>query len=668
MTRYPVLIVSLIVVLAAAVTAGHEFPDPRQFEEGSREWLYAVDALKYKPFMHDSLTESCPHSFDVLHYNISLLIVIGDETIAGNTVVTAVSEEAGLDSIDLDLTVLTVDSVYSGGSPVSFVHNDPVLSIDLGAAHAVGDTFEVQVFYGGVPGNEGPTGFGGFYFGGLPTHAYQMGVGLEADPPSMGKFWFPCWDWPCDKATSEYHISLSGTNKKARCNGEFAGTDYDSVADVTTWHWDNPFQIPPHCMTVNAGRFLEMADSTYPWITHWVFPAFAEDAEIHFENVALMMEGFLYRYGSYPFTTFGYVQEAKGDMEHQTCVTHTTGAIQPNHVYDWLLAHEMGHMWWGDCVSVGDWRDVWLSEGFATYGEALYREYGYGMEDYHSYVQSSLMGPAFAAGRNSPIYDPNNLWGSLTYEKGATVLHMLRHVIGDSLFFASLAEYRQTYEYSYAVTPDFIAVVESVSGQDLDWFFDEWIYDVGWPDYEYLWSAAPSGPDYEIALTIDQVHTEGPVYTMPVDIGITTAGGDTLIVVWVDDAHEEFAITVHDQPTMLEIDPDNWILNTAVDLTAGVPEDTPEVAGLGLEAVPNPFGASTRIRFSVPGSQHVKIEIFDAAGRRVESLVDGLAEPGWNEVAWDGRGESGNEVAPGTYFCRMTSEDGVRTARMVHLR
>jgi len=668
MSRYLVLMSLLVMVLAAWAAAYDEFPDPRQFEPGTRDWLRATEALKYKPLMHDSLTESCPHSFDVLHYNISLLIEISSETISGNTVITATSQEAGLDSIDLDFTILTVDSVLSGGGPVAFVHSDPVLSIDLGSAYAAGDTFEVQVFYGGTPGNEGPSGFGGFYFGGLPTHAYQMGVGLDADPSSMGKFWFPCWDWPCDKATSEYHIALNGTVIKARCNGEFVGADYDSIANRTTWHWDNPYQIAPHCMTVNAGKFRELVDSSYAWITNWVFPTYVEDAEIHFENVGLMMEGFLYRYGSYPFSTFGYVQEAKGDMEHQTCVTHVTSTIQPNHNYDWLLAHEMGHMWWGDCVSVGDWRDVWLSEGFATYGEALYREYGYGMEDYHSYVQSSLMGPAFGAGRNSTIYDPINLWGSITYEKGATVLHMLRHVIGDSLFFASLAEYRQTYEYSYAVTPDFIAVVESVSGQELDWFFDEWIYDVGWPDYEYLWSAEPSGPDYELTLTIDQVHTAGPVFTMPVDVGISTAGGDTLVVLWVDEAHEEFLLTLGDQPLGVELDPDNWILNTAVDLAAGVRPGMDEPVGLRLEAVPNPFTRSTAVRFAVSRSQHVSIEVFTAAGRRLDSIMDGEAAPGWNEVAWDGRDRAGKEVAPGTYFCRLTTEEGVRTTRLVLVR
>jgi aminopeptidase N len=668
MYRAPIAALLVIICLAAGTAAMDDFPDPRQFEVGTREWLRVTDALKYRPLMYDSLTEHCPHSYDVLHYNISLYIDIGAETIEGNTVITALSEEAGLDSIDLDLTVLTVDSVLALGAPLAFVHNDPVLTVELDQAYAVGDTFEVQVFYGGTPGNEGAGGFGGFFFGGVPKHAYQMGVGLEAQPPSMGKFWFPCWDWPCDKATSEYHISLSGTTKKARCNGEFVGTDYDSVADITTWHWENSYQITPHCMTVNAGKFNEIADSTYPWITHWVFPASLEDAIVHFENVGLMMEGFIYRYGSYPFSTFGYVQEGKGDMEHQTCVTHVSSAIQPNHTYDWLLSHEMGHMWWGDCVSVGDWRDIWLSEGFATYGEALFREYGYGMEEYHDYVDNSLMGPAFSAGKNSSIYDPNYLWGSLVYEKGACVLHMLRHVIGDSLFFASLGGYRAAHEYSYAVTPDFIAAVESVSGQELDWFFDEWIYDVGWPEYEYIWDKTASGPGYELGLVIDQVQTEGPVYTMPVDVGITTTLGDTLVVLWVDEAHEEFNLTITGEPLAVELDPDNWILNTAEDLTAGVDPDIAAVHEFGVEAAPNPFSISTEIRCSIPRAQHVRLEIFNAAGQRVACLIDRRMAPGVSRITWNGRDSRGREAASGTYFCRMSGDDGIKTARMVLLR
>jgi aminopeptidase N len=294
-----------------------DFPDPRQFEVGTREWLKAVGSLKYRPMFADSLTDNCPHSYDVLHYDITLFINIDLETLDGNTRVTSLSAEAGLSTMDLDFTILSVDSVFGSSGPLAFVHNDPVLSVTLGQAYAVGDTFEVQVYYHGTPGNEGPGGFGGFYFEGVPTHAFHMGVGLVADPPSMGKFWFPCWDWPCDKATAEYHITVPGIGKKVICNGQRVSSHIDSVAGTAHYDYEMNYQIAPHCMTVNAGRFTEIPDSTYPWMSHWVFPATAEDAVIHFENCPIMMEGYIERYGPYPFERFGFVAEAKGDMERE---------------------------------------------------------------------------------------------------------------------------------------------------------------------------------------------------------------------------------------------------------------------------------------------------------------------------------------------------------------
>jgi aminopeptidase N len=647
-----------------------EFPDPGQFETGSREWLKAVEALKYRPLAHQGLIDNCPHDFDVLHYNITLFIGFADSSLDGNTVVTSMSETAGLSSIDLDLAVLTVDSVLSGsGVSLAYTHIDSVLTIDLGTAYGVGDTFDVQVFYHGKPGNEGPDGFGGFYFTGAPTTAFQMGVGLDADPPSMGKFWFPCWDWPCDKATAEYHITVPGTGKKVVCNGAFMGSSIDTINTTATWHWSETHQITPHCMTVHARRYKELVDSTYAWIYYWVYPPDEEDALIHYANVDIMMEGFLQRFGSYPFDKFSYVMAPKGDMEHQTCVTHIGSVVNPNHLYDWLLAHEMAHMWWGDCVSVNDWRDVWLSEGFATYGEAIYREHDGGMEGYRNYIQSNIMNPVLASGENFPIYDPNYLWGTTVYEKGACVLHMLRGVVGDSIFYDGLAAYRATYEYQSATTVQFKQIMEGVYGQSLDWFFNEWIYDVGWPEYEYSWLGTSLGDSFNLNLVIDQVQTNGPVYTMPVGIGITTTAGDTMLAVWVDEDHEEFDLTVLDEPTAVELDPENWILNLATEVPHAGVGDRDMTLDLRLEQnMPNPFGPVTTIRYSVPEPQHVRIEIYSARGQLIARLLDETAAPGRGHIVWNGRDGHGREVAPGTYFCRMTTDLGTRSIPVVLLR
>ena len=644
------------------------FPDPSQYEVGTREWLKAVEGLKYRWTLDPRLTDNCPHSFDVLHYDITLFIDFPNEVIYGDTKVLAASQQAGLSTIDLDLTVLEVDSVLCGSDTLGYVYTDPVLSIDLGQAYAIGDSFEVRIVYHGHPGNEGPDGFGGFYFDGRPKMAFQMGVGLVADPPSMGKYWFPCWDWPCDKATADYNITVTGQFKKVVCNGVLVDSYADTVANTATFIWSETHQIAPHVMTVHARRFVELVDSTYDWIHYWIWEEDTTSAPIHFENVDIMMDGFIERYGPYPFSKFGYVAATKGDMEHQTCVTHVRSAIGPHHVYDWLLAHEMAHQWWGDCVSVNDWRDVWLSEGFATYSEAIFREHGYGMASYHDYVQNSLMRPVFLTSENFPIYDPDYLWGTTVYEKGACVLHMLRHVVGDSAFFDGLAAYRQAHEYESAITPQFQQAVESIHGQSLDWFFSEWIYDAGWPEYEYSWIADSVAGGYDMELVIDQVQTNGPIFTMPVDVRITTLSGDTVITVWADEVRDVFGLTLNAEPTGVELDPDNWILNEAEEVPhAGV--DGVVTFDLQLEQnTPNPFSPATTIRYLVPRSQHVRLDIYNTAGQKVAALIDEVVASGWGEAVWDGKDRHGTTVASGTYFCRFVAEDGIRVIRLVLLR
>lgn len=663
-----VLIISLFgVCLLSAMDAGDiRFPDPSHYEVGSRQWFKATEALMYKPLIASFMVDNCPHTFDVLHYNVTLYIDFDRDEISGNTVVTALSEVEGLSNITLDLAILTVDSVLCEGSSLQFSHIDSTLSIGLPHWFSEGDTFSVQVFYHGHPGNEGPSGFGGFYFTGAPEMAFQMGVGLVTQPPSMGKFWIPCWDWPCDKATAEYHITVPGLNRKVVCNGILTGVEMDSVGLTSTYHWLETHQIAPHLMTVHARRYTELIDSTYDWIHYWVFPTDEEDAKIHFQNVDVMMDGFISRFGAYPFSKFGYVEATKGDMEHQTCVTHVASVVQPNHNYDWLLAHEMSHQWWGDCVSINDWRDIWLSEGFATYCEAIFHEYAYGFESYRDYIKRNLMNPVFASPENFPIYDPEYLWGNTVYEKGGCVLHMLRHVIGDSLFFESLRRYRANHEYGNAVTTDLIDDVESVCGWDLDWFFDEWVYDVGWPEYEYSWYYRQDGDSFMIYLVVDQVQTNGPVFMMPVDILVRFGTGDSLLsVVWIDEQRERLQLMVDREPADLVLDPFNWILcKTRQVEGAGVSkkfDNTPDIRLL----CQNPNGL---FRFLIQATNGVvRASVYDVKGRLVSTLLEG-SERDQVEITWSGTDSSNRRVSPGVYFLKVETLSGSSSLPVVVLR
>jgi aminopeptidase N len=611
----------------------------------------------------------CPEPYDVLHYNIAMTIDMDLEVLYGDTKLRILSEAAGLDSIALDFTMLTVDEVVAGTETLSYNYEDPALTVYLGRPYNVGDTLEFGVVYHGHPGNRGPEGTGGFFFEGFPKRAFQIGLDLTAEQPSMGRYWFPCRDWPCDKATAEYHITVSGMNKHVICNGNLVGVVTDSTRNLITYTWEEQDPISTHLMAVTAGKYADLVDSTFPWIHYFVYPQQVDDARIHFQNVAAMMEAFSYRYGPYPFDRFSYVVVPRMEMHHQTCATIEAGMITPDTRNEWLLANLLGHQWWGCCISVEDWRDLWLSRSFAMYSEALFREYAYGPEAYHEYVFEDNITHVINDLGYSPLYDPLFPHARTIFEKGSCVLHMLRYVIGESLFFEALRTYRETYEYGTATTADFQNVMETVAGQDLDWFFDEWVYDIRWPVYRYAWQARSVTGGYDVDLVIDQVQDAGPTFTMPMDVLIRTASGDTLVGIWIDEAHEEFLVTTIGEPTGVVLDPDRWLLMQTEEVSfAGVSLEPVRRHEARLVISPNLSGDVFNLRYSVPAPQAVCIDIYDVSGRRLCRLLESVVDAGTHEVTWTGTTDTGWRVAPGPYFCRLSTAEGCVTQRLLVLR
>ena len=617
----------------------------------------------------DPVTD-CPHTFDVLHYGIMLFVDIDNETVAGSALVRARSEVQGLEAVDLDFAELTVDSVLGQDGALVSSHVGYVLSVELGRAYAAGDTFQMEVFYHGHPGNVGGDNLGGFYFEGVPKRALQVGRTLGAAEPSMGKYLFPCWDRPCDKATADFMITVPGTGKKVICNGVLEATLIDTIAGTATYHWVEDFPIATHRVALHAGKYADLVDSTYTFIHYFVYPRQVEDALINFENVPAMMDVFEGAFGPYPFPKCAYVAAPQADVGHQNCITYPASAITPTHDNDWHVADGLARQWWGACVGIGDWRDVWLCESFGRYGQPLFEEQAYGSEAYHDYMYHDLMLHTFAdVDRHSPVYDPNFPGGHTIYEKGTVVLHMLRYVLGDSAFFSSMRAFRDSHAHDVATTFDFQNVVEAVSGMELDWFFDEWVYDCGWPEYEYAWDARETGEAYTLDLVINQVQSVGPVFTMPLELGVTTAAGDTVLTVWADQEHEQYSIETNAEPQAVRLDPDRWVLHRAVEVEyARIDRRGSTPGGLTLGVAPNPAPGCVAIRYDLPCAGPAVARIYDAAGREVAVIFDGNLGPGTGELRWDGRHSSGARVAPGTYFCRLTTSAETATGRIVLVR
>jgi aminopeptidase N len=607
--------------------------------------------------------------FDACHYFLTLFLDLENETVSGSAVITGVSQEAVLDSIDLDFTHLNVDSVISAGVVLPFLHDDPVLRIGLDRSYAAGDTFRVEVFYHGHPGNCGTDSRGGFNFGGVPKSAYQVGYDLGGTPPSMGKYLFPCSDRPFDKATAEYRITVNGVAKKVISNGLLESAVLDSAGNTATYNWVEDCPVATHLMTLHAGRYADVVDSTYPWIHYWVYPRQAGTARVNFRNVHVMVDAFEQAFGPYPFPKCGYVVAPQADAGHQSCITYPVSAVTESDINEWRVARGLARQWWGACITPSDWRDVWLTESFCRYGEPLFQEYVYGADAYHDYVYEDLIQHTLrAAEPNSPVYDPIFIDEHTIYEKGAVVLHMLRYVLGDSVFFDALRQFRAACEYGCATTADFRTAAETSGGIDLDWFFDQWIFDCGWPVYEYAWYAEPAESGYSLVLAIDQVQAVGPVFAMPLEIAISRASGDTLITVWADDDHEEYALEVDGKPLAVRVDPNHWVLHESSEIPfARVPEGRRVPGQPAVRVFPNPFRDETAIYYSLGAPGTVRINVYDAAGRRIAGLLDAEAGPGPGVVRWDGKCSNGAHAGPGTYFCRVESGGVCVSARLVLL-
>lgn len=243
-------------------------------------------------------------------------------------------------------------------------------------------------------------------------------------------------------------------------------------------------------------------------------------------------------------------------MEHQTC---TSFGI--NYMNEPTYAHELAHQWWGDMITCDSFHHIWLNEGFATYCEALWFENAYPPTTASDYQMSNnqYLGPGTVFvedPQSQPIFDQG-----LSYKKGSWILHMLRHVVGDSIFFDISRTYYASPEHQYgtATTEEFQAISEQVSGMNLKKFFHQWIYEEYFPQYSFSWQWVQSGSEYNIALEIQQTQTNH-IFWMPIDVTISTANGETTFVVWDSLQTQSFQLSVSSAPTKLEIDKNNWIL------------------------------------------------------------------------------------------------------------
>ncbi len=577
------------------------------------------------------------------------------ESISGTVIITA----AALDTIssmvlDLDnnMTVLAV-----AGDAVRFEHAVGKLAIDLDRKYNKGEKFSVSVSYNGIPL---PTELGGLTF---KTHLGTPIISSISEPYSA-KSWWPSKDIPKDKADSADIRITAPSELTSVSNGKLISITENNDGTSTT-HWHESYPIATYLISVAISNYVYEKDifvtaegDTLP-IELWVYPESHSFAMETFWNTKDMIAIYDSLFGHYPFEREKYgmaqFQCACGGMEHQTVSSMATFSL-------YLNAHELAHQWWGDMITCASWGHIWLNEGFATYSVALWEE-NYRGKNYLKTYMLATQGPF----DDRSIYtvdttDVSNIFNRIVYRKGSWVLHMLRGIIGDDLFFASLREYRVRYGMDVATTENFQDVVEEVSGRDLNGFFNRWIYGKGRPLYRWTWwqTKLPSG-EYELIIEVEQTQSS-PLFNMPIQFKLTNTNGDSIVTVADSLATQRFKVILVDSVKDLIFDPDVWLLHEKEFYATDVNPKIPLAFEL-KQNYPNPFNPATLIEYVIPRSSDVKLEIYSLRGELVSYLVNDFRPAGYHSVTWNA-----SNMSSGIYFYRLQANDFVQTKKMVLLK
>ncbi len=465
--------------------------------------------------------------FKVRHYRLELELIPETQSIQGSNTISFSAEEK-LDTLRLNLIdEYKVEKVLMDGKEVKFTHQNDLLDIipiDC-TCH------QVQVFYGGkTPIAQNPPWTGGFTWEKDQLGNHWMGL---SDQGEGAKIFMPALDHPSSEPSEGAEIILTAPKPYfVASNGRLIETEENG--DKITYHWSTSYPINNYNINFTMGIFQEekldfnsVSGKTIPMHV-WVLQENRAKAKDLLEVLRVSAETHEKYFGAFPFPDdkIAVVETPYLGMEHQTINAYGNnfqfvpmGKTQ----YDWLLHHELGHEWFGNKVSVGDWADMWIHEGLTAYGDWLfYFEHG-GAEAYFAKVK--------AEGNNiphaKPVVSPPNsteeeAYHPEIYTKGAMVIHSLRGVLGDELFFPAIKAFAMDERFTYqnqVTTKDFTDFIQTYTGKDLQGFFDLYLYTTELPELKISkkgkeeYSISLTGIDFELPLEIE---TSEGVHRVPV--------------------------------------------------------------------------------------------------------------------------------------------------------
>jgi aminopeptidase N len=516
------------------------------------------------------------------HIALTISFDFEAKTLFGTCATTFTAIGNALDAVELDAAQLIVKRVRGAkGAPLSYSLQGPKLRIDIPRL-APGRSTTVVVEYEARKPKQG------IYFIGpdegypnKPVQVWTQGQDQDAH------YWFPCIDYPNAKATTEVTATVP-REFFVLSNGELAKVSENKQARTKTFHWKMDVPHVTYLVSCVAGRFA--AKSTLVGkvpVEYYVHPGREADGERSFGKTPKMVRFFgdKIRF-PYPYVKYAQIAVADfifGGMENTTATTQTDTTLHDARAHldfssDGLVAHELAHQWFGDLLTCKDWSHAWLNEGFATYFEALFREFDRGADEFDYYrleLQARYRHEDSEHYRRAIVTnvfdEPVEIFDRHLYEKGACVLHMVRAQLGDELFWETLHRYVETNQRRNVETVDLIRAIEETTGRNFARFFDQWVFKAGHPEFKvrFAWDAAQSQATVSVSQT-QKVDDSTPLFSTPVTIefGFGRGKGQRFDIV-CDQADQTFCFALKAKPQTFVFDPNADVLKTlALDVPA----------------------------------------------------------------------------------------------------
>ena len=534
--------------------------------------------------------------------------------ISGSVTSYFVAKNQNISQVQFELASnMLADSAINASSNAVLHHDGNVLTIVLNREVAAGALDSVTVYYHGSPGSSG--------FGSFATDKHNdVPVLWTLSEPYGASEWWPSKNDLTDKIDSidVYVVHPDGTH--AASNGLLVGENSNGDGRLIT-HWKHRYPIASYLIAIavtNYSRFSDTYTGSYSSfeIQNYVYPEDSASLRKQAQLVLPVLEIFEELYGPYPFRKEKYGQAQfgwGGGMEHQTMTFLGRGAFNLE-----IIDHELAHQWFGNTITCGSWRDIWLNEGFATYSSGLIYErmspdlyWPKWKYQNMSYVTMEPGGSVYCDDTTNVdrIFDSR-----LSYSKGALVLNMLRWVVGDKVFFDGLKSYFNdpALHFSFARTADFQRHIEETAGRDLNWFFSDWIYSQGYPSYKLT---CTQNLDKSAVINLEQTtsHASVSFFSLPVPVRFYGEGRDTIIVLNNNSTPEDFYIEPGFTIDSIRIDPERWIISAGNTVVINKLQEKDIIIS------PNP--ASDRITVYYNPDDESDMAVFGVDGRRFEAPV-----------------------------------------------